>query len=107
MTTKPNKAATFLANMNLGTPEAEAAPANPDIRPKRVANESPQPVGKSAAARRASQKHIGGYFDSDSDTVEKVALLRARLKLDNSELIKLAIDELFTKQKAARAFSNN
>lgn len=97
-----SSAAAFLANMNLTTPETAAAKS--DSRSKGTANESPQPATKFAAARRAGQKHIGGYFDGD--TVEKVALLRARLKLDNSELIELAIDELFTKQKAARAFGN-
>jgi hypothetical protein len=49
-------------------------------------------------------KHIGGYFDVD--TVEKVAVLRARLRLDNSQLIKLAIEELHRKQMAKRAFGD-
>lgn len=106
--TKPNAAA-FLANMNL--PAVAEMPENdatkPEARSQRAAKEVPPaataPV-KSAAARRSGLKHIGGYFDGD--TVEKVAILRARLKLDNSELIKLAIDDLFTKQKAARAFGN-
>jgi hypothetical protein len=105
MTTKPNAAA-FLANMNL--PAAEAAEntvPKSEARPKRAAKVVRPLAGvKSAAARRSDQKHIGGYFDTD--TVEKVAILRARLKLDNSGLIKLAIDELFTKQKTARAFSS-
>jgi hypothetical protein len=49
-------------------------------------------------------KHIGGYFDRE--TVEKVAVLRARLDLDNSELLKLAIDELHRKQSAKRSFGD-
>jgi hypothetical protein len=103
--TKPNAAA-FLANMNL--PAAEAADNDapkPEARPKRAGKgTTPPAAAKSAVARRRDLKHIGGYFDGD--TVEKVAILRARLRLDNSELIKLAIDELFVKQKAARAFGN-
>jgi hypothetical protein len=38
--------------------------------------------------------------------VEKVALLRARLSLDNSELIKLAIEDLYRKHEAKRAFGD-
>jgi hypothetical protein len=45
-------------------------------------------------------KHIGGYFDRAD--VEKFAVLRARLGLDNSQLIKLAIDELYRKHEAKR-----
>ena len=33
--------------------------------------------------RRKLQKHIGGYFDSDM--LERIALLRARLDMDNSQ----------------------
>ncbi|HTA45573.1 MAG TPA: hypothetical protein VK789_24160 [Bryobacteraceae bacterium] len=56
------------------------------------------------ASTRAGLKHIGGYFDME--TVEKVAVLRARLRLDNSELIKLAIDDLHRKHTAKRAFGD-
>lgn len=103
MTTKPN-AATFLKNMQQAG-EGTDAPKRPEA-PTKAANDTPvSATAKPASAvRRSGLKHIGGYFDSE--TVEKVALLRARLDLDNSELIKLAIDELFTKQKAARAFGN-
>lgn len=61
-------------------------------------------ANKPAATTRAGLKHIGGYFDLD--TVEKVAVLRARLRLDNSELIKLAVDELHRKHTAKRAFGD-
>lgn len=50
---------------------------------------------------RAGLKHFGGYLDDA--TLEKIALLRVRLKKDNSELIKLAIDELHAKHEARRA----
>jgi hypothetical protein len=53
---------------------------------------------------RVGLKHIGGYLDPE--TVEKIAVLRARLELNNSELIKLAIDELHRKHKAQRAFGD-
>ena len=59
--------------------------------------------GKTATSR-SGLKHIGGYFGLDM--VEKVAILRARLGLDNSELIELAINELYSKQKAKKAFSD-
>jgi hypothetical protein len=80
---------------------------NPDASepppPPIVAQELPRPpTTKTPAATRAGLKHIGGYFDRE--TVEKVAVLRARLDLDNSELIKLAIDELHRKQTAKRSF---
>lgn len=56
------------------------------------------------ASGRAGLKHIGGYFERD--TVEKVAILRARLDLDNSQLIKRAIDELYSREGAARKFGD-
>ena len=42
----------------------------------------------------------GGYFERAD--VEKFAVLRARLDVDNSQLIKLAIDELYRKHEAKR-----
>jgi len=99
---KPNRAADFLQNMNL-------AVAEPPQRPtEREHNDAPrQSAGKPVtklAPSRVGLKHIGGYFDLE--TVEKVALLRARLRLDNSELIKLAIDELHRNHLAKRAFGD-
>lgn len=96
--TKPNRAADFLQNMKLvildkPQPAAEARPREP----------KPSPAKKPASSR-TGLKHIGGYFDLD--TVEKVAVLRARLRLDNSDLIKLAIDELHRKHLAKRAFGD-
>lgn len=90
-----NKAADFLANMNIDA-QAESAPTVATKQPrKRQTPEQPE---------RRGRKHIGGYLSNDA--VEKVALLRARLKLDNSELITLAIDDLYTKQKAKKAFGD-
>ena len=91
-----NKASDFLRAMNPeAEPMAEAAPA--------PAAQSAAPA-KPKAGTRAGLKHIGAYLDKE--TVEKVAVLRARLELDNSELIKLAIDDLHRKHNAKRAFGD-
>lgn len=85
----------FLSKMKLPEPEGkESAPITAEaakVEPRR-------------AIGRTGLKHIGGYFDRD--TVEKVALLRARLDLDNSQLIKRAIDELYSREGAARKFGD-
>jgi hypothetical protein len=39
-------------------------------------------------------------------TLEKIALLRIRLRMDNSALIKHAIEELHRKHSAKRAFGD-
>lgn len=98
MTKKTNRAADFLQNMNLAV--AEPSPPRP-TEPK--PRQSTEKEAKSAPSR-VGLKHIGGYFDLE--TVEKVALLRARLRLDNSELIKLAIDDLHRGHSAKRAFGD-
>jgi len=65
----------------------------------------PSPASARAAApSRAGKKHFGGYLGDD--TLEKIALLRVRLKKDNSELIEFAIEELFRKHNAKRAFGD-
>jgi hypothetical protein len=92
---KINRAADFLLNMQQDAPLAVAPTAN--TKPER-------PASKKAPPTRQGLKHIGGYFDLE--TVEKVAILRARLRLDNSELIKLAVDELHRKHMAKRAFGD-
>ena len=100
MSKPPVKAEEFLRAMS---PEAEASPpaeAPPPASPSKRAPAPPQ----SRAAPRSGLKHIGGYLDDD--TVEKVAVLRARLKLDNSELLKLAIEELHRKHTAKRSFGD-
>jgi hypothetical protein len=98
--TKPNRAADFLENMKLAIPEVSPpAPKSPPREPRPRAS-----VPQKPAPSRAGLKHIGGYFDIE--TVEKVAVLRARLRLDNSELIKLAVDDLHRKHSAKRAFGD-
>jgi len=90
-----NKAADFLANMNLESQTA-TLPAAPTM-PAKEKETAQQPS-------RLGLKHIGGYLPDE--VVEKFALLRARLKLDNSELITLAISDLYAKQKAKKAFGD-
>lgn len=87
------RAAAFLESMSAAS---EPIPLKPKAEPK------PRPKAPSS---RAGLKHIGGYFDRDD--VERIAILRARLGLDNSQLIKLAVDELFKKHSARRAFGDD
>jgi hypothetical protein len=104
-TIKPGKAADFLRNMSLPGVETPP-PANSEKAEKASDQRVPARPSKSKpVSSRANLKHIGGYFDKE--TVEKVALLRARLEVDNSELIELAIGELFWKQSAKRAFGDS
>ncbi len=90
-----NKAADFLANMQLGTESTTVATA------QTVQTKEKPPILQNG---RAGLKHIGGYLPDE--VTEKFALLRARLKLDNSELLALAINDLYTKQKAKKAFGD-
>jgi hypothetical protein len=83
------RAQEFLRNMTVV--EAPATPPPPAVQIT--------PVKPSS---RVNLKHIGGYFDDE--VVEMVAVLRARLKLDNSGLIKLALEDLYRKHNAKRAF---
>ena len=90
------KASQFLAALEASeTPPPPPARASP---PKASAGAPRAPAG------RDGKKHIGGYFDRP--TVEKVAILRARLGKDNSELLELAIDDLFRKHEAQRSFGD-
>ena len=113
MSKPPNKAAQFLAAMRQSeVPEilepAKAPP--PPAEEKSIVGENVHPLSRSRAAKpkvpttRAGLKHFGGYLDDD--TLEKIALLRVRLKKDNSELIKLAIEDLYRKHNAKRAFGD-
>ena len=87
-----DKGADFLPLMN---PELEAAPASSPDPAAPVAEKADAPRS------RAGRKHIGAYLDRA--TVEKIAILRARLDLDNSQLVKLAIEELYARHEAKRA----
>lgn len=94
--TKKSSAAAFLENMNQKPEPVETV--LPVVQEKKASGR-----GK-AVTGREGLKHIGGYFAPDM--VEKFALLRARLNLDNSELILLAVNELYSKQKAKKAFND-
>ena len=90
--TKNMKTAAFLQALSPPPPAPVEAPANDQLK------------AKLRAPSRSGLKHIGGYFARGD--VEKFAILRARLGLDNSELIRLAIDELYRKHEAKRAFGD-
>ena len=89
---KPAKADDFLAKMKAAEPQA--APPPP-------AAATP---GGGKGGTRVGLKHIGAYLDGA--TVEKVALLRARLALDNSQLVKLAVEQLYKAESAKRKFGD-
>lgn len=93
--TKPNKAADFLQNMREDLPVMAQPISDPNPKEERA---------RKPISTRNGLKHIGGYLDTE--TVEKVAILRARLKLDNSALIKLAVEDLHRKHMAKRAFGD-
>ncbi len=93
---KASKASAFLENMSI-VPELPTS-ATPAIEERKT------PASGKPSASRQGLKHIGGYLARDM--VEKVAILRARLGLDNSELLTLAINELYSKQQAKRAFDD-
>jgi hypothetical protein len=94
---KPNP---LLAAMKSKEPEAvqEAAALAPAATP------APAPATQKPAAKRAGQKHLGAYFDKRDPILERVALLRARLDMTNSELIEHALNELWKRHEAGRAF---
>ena len=92
---KATKAADFLQNMAADLPASI---------PPEVKEQGAKSVQQRTASTRTGLKHIGGYLDTE--TVEKVAILRARLGLDNSGLIKLAVDDLHRKHMANRAFGD-
>ncbi|WP_146612666.1 hypothetical protein [Paracoccus sediminilitoris] len=65
-----------------------------------------EPVSKKHLGKRSAQKHLGAYFDKGDPTLERVAILRARLDMTNSELIEHALNELWKKHEAGRAFGD-
>jgi len=94
MSKATDKSAAFLQALSVPTEEKPSLPARTAVS----APKAPR------TASRNGLKHIGGYFDTAD--VEKIAILRARLRLDNSELIKLAISELYAKLETKRAFGD-
>lgn len=86
---KPNP---LLAAMMTKEPEPETSTA------------SAISIAEKPVAKRAGQKHLGAYFDKGHPILERVAILRARLDMNNSELIEHALDELWKRHEAGRAF---
>ena len=74
--TARSKSDDFLRAMN---PEPVVAP-EPDRPPASRLSAAKEPPAE--PAKRGGSEAFGGYFDRE--TVEKVAVLRARLALDNS-----------------------
>jgi hypothetical protein len=117
MTKKPD-AKTLLAALQGNANDDDLPPVRPAAPAAIIAPEpdtdvrqaTPPPKAAKPGSRakikapRSELKHIGGYLDDE--TVEKVALLRIRLKLENSDLLKLAIDDLYRKHSAKRAFGD-
>lgn len=89
-----NRSAQILAALAQGAPEPPAAVEK---------DAPPRPKAAQGQAKRRP-KHIGGYIEPE--TVERFALLRLRLDLDNSQLITRAIDELYQRETARRAFGD-
>jgi hypothetical protein len=99
-----SKSAAFLQAFDDPAPEPAALP-KPKPEPKPVVAPRAVRPAKAPSTSRVGLKHIGGYFDRED--VEKIAILRARLGLDNSQLIRLAVEELFKKHSARRAFGDD
>ena len=112
MAKKPD-AQTFLAALQGSAEPDEVAPVSAPPPMAQAATPAmatqPPPIprptkSKAAKPTRAELKHFGGYVGDE--TLEKIALLRVRLKLDNSQLVTLAIDDLHRKHTAKRAFGD-
>jgi hypothetical protein len=90
-----------------GVPEpvANVAPAASPLKASKPAiPQATKAEPETKQKGRAGLKHIGAYLDRD--VVEQIAILRARLGLDNSALIRRAVEELFQRETAARKFGD-
>jgi hypothetical protein len=107
-----NKTADFLSAMTMPPAPAASVVTKKPARAKSAASpvqsalatKPPVDAGTERHHSRADKKHFGGYLDAE--TLEIAAVLRVRLKLDNSELIKLALEELDRSHRAKRAFGD-
>ncbi|GGF81261.1 hypothetical protein GCM10011402_37370 [Paracoccus acridae] len=79
-----------------------AEPEPVAVEPARLNVEKPE----KAVGKRVGQKHLGAYFDKGDPILERVAILRARLDMTNSELIEHALNELWKRHEAGRAFGD-
>lgn len=89
------KANPLLAAMGKAQEPAESAPAK-----------TSSSIAAKPSSKRSGQKHLGAYFDKSDPTLERVAILRARLDMTNSELIEHALNELWKRHEAERAFGD-
>ena len=80
-----------------------AVEAEPDPEVGQGTGTAP-PAPERPAGRRSSQKHLGAYFDKGDPILERVAILRARLDMTNSELVEHALNELWKRHEAGRRF---
>ncbi len=109
-----SKTASFLQALHIPEPAPVRQDApQPIPAPSPVSAPAPQAAEtKSRPSARAStregKKHIGAYFDlvEDAEVIEQFARLRARLRLDNTGVMRLMIDETFRKYEAKRAFGD-
>lgn len=74
------------------------------LEPEVVATPVEPATPKPAPAKRAGQKHLGAYFDKGDPILERVAILRARLDMTNSQLVEHALNELWARHEAGRKF---
>lgn len=91
-------------NPLLAAMSKEVAPEPP--APEPVDHVAVRPAPKPAPAKRAGQKHLGAYFDKGDPILERVAILRARLDMNNSELVEYALNELWARHEAGRKFGD-
>jgi len=79
--------------------------AAPVAKPQRAAPARKRPAKPlDVPTNRSSLKHIGAYLMPED--VEKFSLLKARLGMDNSQLVELAINTLYKQESAKRKFGD-
>lgn len=97
MATAKKKAADFLSAMEetgvIATPEETAAPAPTKAKDRTT-----------LLRQAADKRHFGAYLDQP--TLERAALLKARLRLDNGQLMQHALDLLWREVETARKFDD-
>lgn len=129
MSTKPKKDALAFVNALRGgaTDDEAELPVRPKAAasPVTAAPEAPLPEPEAASAqaavhwlpapaaakkasgkksKQAELKHFGGYIPDEID--EKIALLKIRLKKDNSALLTHMVNEEYARLNAKRAFGD-
>lgn len=91
-------AANFLKNMGLDEQDQAETTAPAAVKERAPAK------GRVAAVSRSELKHFGGYIGQETEEI--IAILRARMKLDNSKLIERAMRELYDRETAAKKFGD-